>query len=183
MIELRDLTVAFDRKIVFDHQNFTLPDTGLVLIKGESGVGKTTLLRVMAGLIKPQTGTVTGLTHRKISFVFQEPRLLEHKSALQNVALVSDESTATALLDRLHLTEVLHQKARSLSGGQQQRVSLARAFAFSDDVVLLDEPFTGLDPDNKARAVALLRTAKLAVVISHDPSDEELLHADQKINL
>ena len=183
MIEIKDLTLTFDQKIIFAHQDFTLPDTGVVLLNGESGIGKTTLLRVLAGLMKPQSGSVHGLENRKISFVFQEPRLLEHRSALFNVALVSDERTAKKLLDRLHLGDVMDQKARSLSGGQQQRVSLARAFAFSNDIVLLDEPFTGLDMENKQRAIDLIRTAKLAIVVSHDPKDDELLHPDRKINL
>lgn len=183
MIAIKDLTVVYDRKVIFDHQSFTLPDEGVVLIKGESGIGKTTFLRVLAGLTKPQQGSITGLESRKISFVFQEPRLLEYMSALQNVSLVSDMDTAKGLLEALHATDILHQKARALSGGQQQRVSLARAFAYSKDIVLLDEPFSGLDPENKLRAAALIRTAKLAVVVSHDPADEDLLHAGQKINL
>ena len=183
MIEIRDPTVAFDQKSIFQNQSFSFPDTGVVLLKGESGIGKTTLLRVLAGLYKPQSGRITGLSGRKISFAFQEPRLLEQCSAFQNVLLVSDPATAQQLFDQLHLSDVMHQKARSLSGGQQQRVSLARAFAFSNDVVLLDEPFTGLDPENKLRAAALIRTARLAIVVSHDPSDDELLHADRKIVL
>ena len=183
MIAIRDLTVAFGDKVVFDHQDFSLPDEGVVLLKGESGVGKTTLLRVLCGLEKPQTGRVEGLSGRKISVVFQEPRLIGHLSSFENVSVVSDEETAKKLFEQLHITDVMQQKARSLSGGQQQRVSLARAFAFSDDVVLLDEPFTGLDPENKQRAIALIRTARLAIVVSHDPADEELLHADRKIVL
>ena len=183
MIEIQDLSVAFDGKTVFDQQSFSFPDTGVVLLQGESGIGKTTLLRVLAGLYKPQAGRITGLSNRTISVAFQEPRLLPQLSALQNVALVSDVQKATELLERLHLGDVLHQKAGSLSGGQQQRVSLARAFAFTTDVVLLDEPFSGLDEQNKLRAAAVIQTARLAIIVSHDPNDAELLHADRKINL
>ena len=77
----------------------------------------------------------------------------------------------------------LHMKAGKLSGGQKQRVSLARAFAFSNDIVLLDEPFTGLDEQNKRKAAQLIRSAKLVVVVSHDADDAFLLSGDEKIQL
>lgn len=183
MIEWKDVTVRFDDKTVFDHRTFSLPDSGVVLLTGVSGVGKTTLLRVLSGLLKPEIGAVTGLENRKISFAFQEPRLLDRLTAVENVALVSDPEIAKALLVRLDLSNELHQKTGVLSGGQKQRVSLARAFAFSNDVVLLDEPFAGLDEENKLRAAEMIRTAKLALVVTHDPDDALLLHADANIHL
>ena len=183
MIEIKNLTVRFDRQTVFEDRSFTIPDKGIVLLAGESGIGKTTLLRVIAGLLKPQKGSVSGIEGRRISFVFQEPRLLESMKAIDNVAIVSDTKIAEKLLKQLGLSDFLYKKAKELSGGQKQRVSLARAFAYSNDIVLLDEPFTGLDEQNKQRAAELIRTAKLAVVVTHDPTDSELLHADRKINL
>ena len=83
-----------------------------------------------------------GLANRKISVVFQEPRLLNHMTAIQNVAVVSDEKTAVNLLTQLKMNDAMYVRANELSGGQKQRVSLARAFAYSNDIVLLDEPFT-----------------------------------------
>lgn len=183
MIEIRNLSLRFDEKTVFEHSDFSFPDEGIVLISGASGIGKTTLLRVLCGLLKPSGCVVTGTEGRKCSFVFQEPRLLEHMTALENVALVSDKRTAEDLLLRLNMEQELHQKAGELSGGQKQRVSIARAFAYSDDIVLLDEPFSGLDEQNKRTAAELIRTARLAVVVSHDPTDEELLKPDRKIRL
>lgn len=183
MIEIKNLTVSYGQKTVFRNNSYSLPDEGLVLLSGESGIGKTTLLFVLAGLLKPQSGSISGLSNRKISFVFQEPRLLEHMRAIDNVALVSSEETAKCLLEKLNLIDVANQRAKELSGGQKQRISLARAFAYSRDIVLLDEPFTGLDEANKARAIDLIRTARLAIVVSHDPDDALLLNPDRKINL
>ncbi len=183
MIDIIDLSVRLGDKQIFQGFSESLPDHGIVLISGESGIGKTTLLRVLCGLQKPDRGTVIGLKDRKISFVFQEPRLLNYMTALQNAAIVSDDQKADDLLQRLNMQDAKHVKAGDLSGGQKQRVSLARAFAFSDDVVLLDEPFTGLDEQNKLCAARLIRTANLAIVVSHDPSDADLLQIDRKIIL
>ena len=183
MIEIRDLSVKLGEKQIFEHYHAELPDEGIVLVSGESGIGKTTLLRVLCGLQKPDHGTINGLSGRKISFVFQEPRLLEHVSALKNVSIVSDKAKAEALPKRLNLTNELHLKAGSLSGGQKQRASIARAFALSDDVVLLDEPFTGLDEQNKERVAELIRSARLAVVVTHEASDAALLNIDRKFSL
>ena len=154
MIELKNISLSFGEKLIFRDFSAQLPDEGVVLLSGESGIGKTTLLRILCGLQKPDLG-----------------------------AIVSDGETAKRLLSDLNMTGEMHLRARSLSGGQKQRVSLARAFAFSSDVVLLDEPFTGLDEQNKLRAVDLIRTARLAVVVTHDPDDAALLHADRNIQL
>lgn len=183
MIEIRDLSVKLGDRQIFSGFSAELPDSGVVLIGGESGIGKTTLLRILCGLQKPQSGTVSGLSNRKISVAFQEPRLLEHMTAIENVSIVSDDETAKRVLTELNMEGALYQKAGALSGGQKQRVSLARAFAFSSDVVLLDEPFTGLDDQNKQKAAQMIRTAGLAIVVSHDATDAELLSVDRKIQL
>ncbi len=183
MIEIRNLSVKFRDKTVFDRYNLDLPDTGVVVLMGGSGIGKTTLLRVLCGVLKPNSGTVSGVEGRRISIAFQESRLLEWKTALENVASVSDLKTAQTLLEQLAMAGELQAKAATLSGGQKQRVSLARAFAFGRDIVLLDEPFTGLDEENKERAAALIRTARLAIVVTHDETDAILLNADKKILL
>ncbi len=183
MIKIRNLSVRLGDKQIFQDYSIDLPNSGIVLISGESGIGKTTLLRVLCGLQKPDSGMIKGLSNRRISVVFQEPRLLNHMTAIQNAAVVSDEKTAERLLKQLNMNDAMSVRASELSGGQKQRVSLARAFAYSNDIVLLDEPFTGLDEQNKLFAAELIRTANLAIVVSHDPSDADLLHIDRKIVL
>ena len=82
MIEIRDLSVRFGDKIVLDHFNADLPDRGCVVIRGDSGVGKTTLLRVLAGTLRQDSGTILGMENRKRSVAFLEPRLVPCKTAL-----------------------------------------------------------------------------------------------------
>lgn len=183
MIEMRDITVRFGESTVLDHFSCTIPDSGVAMIVGESGIGKTTMLRILAGVKKPDSGMVTGTSKRKLSFVFQEPRLLEWMTALENVASVSDYGSALEFLRRLGMEQEKEKKCALLSGGQKQRVAIARAFAFSSDMVLLDEPFAGLDEENKLKVAKLIKTAKLAVVVTHDMSDTELLNADPVIRL
>ena len=99
MIEIRNISVRFGNKQVLSNYSVDIPDTGIIFINGDSGIGKTTLLRVICGLQKPDHGTVIGLKKRKISYVFQEPRLLDYMSAIQNVAIVSDYARAESLLN------------------------------------------------------------------------------------
>lgn len=183
MIEIRDLSVRFGDKIVLDHFNADLPDMGCVVIRGDSGVGKTTLLRVLAGTLRQDSGTILGMENRKRSVAFQEPRLLPWKTALENASLASDMKQAEKYLAVLSMQNELYTRADKLSGGQQQRVSLARAFAFSNDIVLLDEPFNGLDEQNRQRAAELFRTAKLCIAVLHHEDEERLLNPDKKIRL
>lgn len=183
MIELREITVRFREKTVFDRYSCKLPDQGTILVTGESGIGKTTFLRLLAGLQKADGGVILGTQGRKISFVFQEPRLLEWKTAIENVASVADQTTAQKLLQQLNMRLESDQKCSLLSGGQKQRVAIARAFAYSSDLVLLDEPFTGLDEENKHRVAIMIKTSKLAIIVTHDLSEAELLNADCIIHL
>jgi molybdate transport system ATP-binding protein len=161
-------------------------------IAGPSGAGKTSLLRVAAGLLRPEHGAVEagGETwldtrrgvdlppeRRRCGYLFQEYALFPHLSAWQNVAYPlrgSDRrERATALLDRFGMSDLADARPRTLSGGERQRVALARALAREPDVLLLDEPLSALDARTRASAVrelgALLRDADVpAVLVTHD---------------
>ena len=161
-------------------------------VAGPSGAGKTSLLRVAAGLLRPEHGLVetggetwldtrSGVDlppeRRRCGYLFQEYALFPHLSALQNVAYPlrgSDRrERAAALLDRFGMSALADAHPRTLSGGERQRVALARALAREPDVLLLDEPLSALDARTRAGAArelaALLRDAEVpAVLVTHD---------------
>lgn len=154
--------------------------SGVTCLMAPSGAGKTTLLRILLGLERPDSGTVEGLTGRRISAVFQEDRLLEHLSAEGNLRFALgreyDAKTARALLDRLDLPDTGAQPVREFSGGMKRRLALARALLAPFDVLLLDEPFTGLDQENRARALAAIRETagvRPVLLVTHDTADAE----------
>lgn len=184
MIELENVTVRYGDQTVLEDFSATLPETGCVAVRGVSGVGKTTLLRVLAGIMRPQAGRVFGLENRRVGVVFQEDRLLPWCTALENAAIAGDPQDAETYLSRLGLAGAENMFPSELSGGMRRRVSIARAMVFSDDVLLLDEPFNGLDASCRIQvANALLAHAKLLIVVTHDAHDAELLNAQQHILL
>ena len=140
-----------------------------VLLVGPSGIGKTTLLRVLLGLETPDSGTVNGDKFRWTA-VFQENRLLEGLDAEGNLRFVLganyNAAAAQALLEELGLGDVGKKKVRDYSGGMQRRLALARALLAPSDALALDEPFTGLDAENREAAMrAILRAAETKIVI------------------
>lgn len=177
MIEFKHVSAGYPEKEVLHRVNLSLPEKGAVAIMAPSGYGKTTLLRVLAGLIQPSAGEITGLQGKKISFLFQEDRLLPWLTAEKNVEIVSDVETAHRWLREMEIDEI-HQYPREMSGGMQRRVALARAMAFGGDVLLLDEPFKGLDEALRERIAGRIRDVfSLTVLSVHDAEEAELMGA------
>ena len=177
MISLSNVTAGYPGKIVLQNLSLSLPEQGAVAVMAPSGFGKTTLLRVLAGLLKPQSGMVSGLENKKISFLFQEDRLLPWLTAEKNVALVSDAEKARFWLHQMEITEP-GQYPHAMSGGMQRRVALARAMAFGGDVLLLDEPLKGLDKALRARVAARIKDQfPLTLLSVHDQEEAELMGA------
>ncbi len=178
MINLQKLCLFYHEKIIFDHVDWSVPKGSRIAVMGASGVGKTTLLHVIAGLIRPQAGSVTVASNR-CAMLFQQPRLLRWLTAAENVNCVLSDTRATLAeakkwLSLVGLAEDADKYPSQLSGGMQQRVALARALAFGGDPVLLDEPFQGLDEQTKRSMLALCRQTlegKTIVLVTH--SEEE----------
>lgn len=142
MIEIKNFSKSYPGVPLYDNFNLSVKDGEIVAILGESGSGKTTLLNAVAGLT-PYAGEITGL---KCGYVFQSPRLVPCLTVKGNLKLVcKDDEKIARMLEKTGLSDKGDSYPVSLSGGQAQRVSLARAFLFRGDAVLMDEPFSSLD--------------------------------------
>ena len=183
MLKIESITKSFGDKAVLRDLSLSVADTGIVAIMGSSGIGKTTLLNIIAGLEEADGGNIS-CTFKKISYKFQEPRLFEWLTAVENVELVLDSSsagvTARDLLCRLGLADSLGKYPAELSGGMQQRVALARAIAYDGDLLLLDEPFSAVDEETKKQLIALIKQygeTHSVMIVTHDRAEAEALDA------
>lgn len=175
---LDDVTLDFDGRRVLEHFSFTLPAGETAVIMGGSGSGKTSILRLLARLIPPTSGRVDPGTDR-ISMQFQEPRLLPTRTAAENVnAVLSDTRRtlpeAAAWLRRVGLEQAVDLYPAELSGGMAQRAALCRALAADADLILLDEPFRGLDEGTRADVMALVReetAGRTLILVTHDEEE------------
>lgn len=156
-MELHDLNVAFGDKVVFDHRDFSFPDTGLTLLTGPSGVGKTTLLRA---LLKEYPDS---------AFLFQEDRLFPRRTVLQHLLDVMDKPDRDRAEELLALVELTGEEGAypaQLSGGMARRLALARCLALDGPRFLLDEPFAGVDEPLQRRILPRLQALGKPLVLS-----------------
>ena len=177
MIRLRHVTAGYPEKEVLHQLSLDLPESGAMALMAPSGYGKTTLLRVLAGLLPIQAGKITGLKGKKIAFLFQEDRLLPWLTAEKNVEIVSSREMARYWLAQMEIPDP-SQYPREMSGGMQRRVALARAMAYGGDILLLDEPFKGLDEALRTRIAGRSRGQfPLTVLSVHDGEEARLMDA------
>ena len=190
MVEFKNVTKKYGDNTVLEDFSLVLEKGSKIAIMGESGCGKTTLLRIAAGLTRPDSGEF--ICDGKIAVMFQEPRLLPWKNALENIrAVLAKEqfSLADKYLSAVGLSDDAKKFPRELSGGMAQRAALARFLAYAEeigaDLLLLDEPFSALDDETADKMIDLLRefsADKTVILVSHDKGDAERF-ADRMIRI
>lgn len=182
MIKLDQISKSYDKNIL-KNLSHTFQDESVTCLFGASGRGKTTLLRLIAGLEQPNEGEIRKDGHEKVSFCFQENRLVEGLSALTNLRLVVREKSKEELQETLREVGIMdpNQLCGSMSGGMKRRVAVARALLYEGNPILLDEPFQGLDEQAKAQVIELIkkrRKGRILIVATHDWADLERLGAE-----
>lgn len=184
-IQVEHLRKVYGDQQVLNDVSFTVTGERPLCVMAPSGAGKTTLLRILLGLEQLDGGQVSQPDGCRWAAVFQENRLLEHLNAVDNLRFALgktvDGADAAALLRTLGLDAVGDKPVREYSGGMKRRLALARALLAPSDALALDEPFAGLDEENRARAVACIRSrtaGKPVLVVTHDEADAVSLKAD-----
>ena len=184
-IIITDLCKTFDDNEVLKNVNITLKDNSIYCLMGSSGIGKTTILRILMGLEHADSGSVSGIDTKSISCMFQEDRLIPYLSAIDNVKIVlhgknNRDEIRNNLLSILP-DDSLDIPVSSLSGGMKRRVALARALSYPGKLIILDEPFTGLDKDTKLNVIDYIlkmRNTRTLLIATHGTDDANLLGAE-----
>ena len=182
MLIFDHVSFSYDKKEIMKDFSLTLKKGEILAIMGASGLGKSTILNLAAGLRRPQSGVVECHTD-KISYAFQEPRLFPWMSTIDNVnaVLSAKKETIPLAMQALEFVELADSAKlfpAELSGGMKSRVALARAIAYEGDLYLLDEPFAALDRDLRERLSQKLKAflkerGASALFITHQKSDAE----------
>lgn len=184
-IIITDLCKTFDDNEVLKNVNITLKDNSIYCLMGTSGIGKTTLLRILMGLEHADSGSISGIDIKSISCMFQENRLIPDLSAIDNVRIVlrgkpNRQEIRNNLLSILP-DDSLDMPVNSLSGGMKRRVALARALSYPGKLIILDEPFTGLDKNTKLNVIDYIlkmRNNRTLLITTHGTDDANLLGAE-----
>ena len=193
-VQLKNLNKSFGDNKVLVNLNLNFEKNKITVVTGPSGCGKTTLLNIISGIEKPDSGEVI-LKDHSISFIFQEDRLIPDLTVYKNIEFVL-KSTLTEqevkpiiekYLELVKLTEAKDKYPEQLSGGMKRRVAVARAFAYRSDLLIMDEPFKGLDDKLKKEIIdEFLRIYNLdkrtVILVTHD-MDEAMFLGDAIIDL
>lgn len=187
-IQLLHIDKCFGNKQVFCDCSLSFPIGKTTLLMGESGRGKTTLFHLLMGFETPDKGEIVGLPP-SIAVAFQDDALCPALSVFDNIRLALPARAKEDILSALTavgLENDIHTKAKDLSGGMGRRTAIVRAMLSTSPLILLDEPFRGLDQESKVKTALLIRNERkdrTLIVITHDPHDRDLLGADAIVTL
>ena len=176
-MKISNLNKSFGKNVIFENFSVEFADGKINYIMGKSGIGKTTLLRILSGLDKSYTGEID--MQGKIAYVFQEPRLFPTINVVENVRIVNENSSndPEVYLDYVDLNGCKDMMPSELSGGMKMRVALARALYYDADIILMDEPFSAIDKETKekiAKKVFDILKGKTIIIVSHDEENAKM---------
>ena len=194
-IKIQSLTIAYDENLILSNCNLRLKEGEILVILGPSGCGKTTLLRAIAGFVKPDSGSIQlngrSLDHlqpeeRNIGMLFQRPVLFPHKDVLGNILFAYRKKKdrkmkeIDEIMQDMGIDEMKNQAIETLSGGEAQRVVLARALLTNPELLLLDEPLSSLDLNVRRQLAseirATLKSKNIAAIhVTHDHEEAEII--------
>lgn len=189
---VKNINKSYEKTQILKNVSIDFEKGKTTCILGESGVGKTTLLNIISGIIDADSGEVVGFKDEACSFVFQEDRLIEWKNIRNNLSFVLEnkidkleiEKLIDKYLELVNLQEYKCYYPRKLSGGMRQRISILRAFIYPSNILIMDEPFKSLDINNKQIVMELFKKLKTiedktCILITHDI--EEALELGDRI--
>ncbi len=188
-IRFENISKKYENLLVLCNINSEFACKETTFIIGQSGVGKTTFLRILLGLETPDSGSITGMEEKKVSVVFQNDALCSNLSVYLNLKLVTDnlsESDYTKSLKDIGLEDCLYKRVRELSGGMKRRVAILRALLIDFDVIVMDEPFRGLDMETKHRVMDFViekTKNKTVIIVTHDLEEINYFKEHRKINV
>ncbi|RGW17739.1 ATP-binding cassette domain-containing protein [Ruminococcus sp. AF13-28] len=183
-IKVDHVSKAYGEQQILRDLCCVFPEGKTTCIRGRSGCGKTTLIRLLLGLDIPDKGKIEGISDRKISAVFQEDRLCENLSAASNIRLVCTETISDRELEEAYKAVALQKPVRELSGGMRRRVSILRALLADSDCVIMDEPLRGLDEKTRTKTIdyILKKTeGKTLIFVTHEEQEAVWLKADKTL--
>lgn len=188
-IRINNLCKSYGVNKVLHNYNETIIEGKTSFIIGKSGIGKTTLIRILLGLEQIDSGEIIGLDDKKISVVFQDNNLCENLSVLSNLKIVTDKIDENELnknLKELDLEGILFKKINELSGGMKRRIAILRALLVEFDLLIMDEPFKGLDFSTKKIVIEYIKKCikgKTVVMVTHDIDDFEYFNDSRIIKI
>ncbi|MDY2794136.1 ATP-binding cassette domain-containing protein [Peptostreptococcus porci] len=180
MIIFKDISKSYGNRTVLKNFNIEIREGQTTFVLGKSGSGKTTFSKIVLGLEKIDTGEISGLDGKKISVVFQEDRLMENMTIGSNFKMtVNSHINSKQIIEKMEkigLFQSLETKISELSGGMKRRISILRAFLIEFDLIVMDEPFRGLDDETKEIVMNFVIQnikGKTAIIITHNKDEVE----------
>ena len=187
-IVINSLSKKYGEKEVIKNFSARIKDGSVLSVMAPSGGGKTTLLRILAGLETADKGDIEGLENKKVSMVFQEDRLCNDLNAITNIRIICGKKnngpkgiTDSRIYDELEKAGLKGNEkypVRELSGGMRRRIAIVRALMADYDILILDEPFAGLDWENKKRMADYIKEkskGKTVILVTHDKAEAEIM--------